>query len=60
VLIVPDEDFEVFRNFLRKSPIRPHGGDAYYIPLGKMKERMSEGAGSEDLEDNRAVSIGSE
>jgi len=39
---IPGEDFEVFRNYLRKSPMRPHGGDGYYIPLGDMKERLSE------------------
>lgn len=38
---IPDEDFEVFRNYLRSTEMRPHGSDGYYIPLGDMKRRLS-------------------
>lgn len=48
---IPDEDFEVFRSYLRESPMRPNGGDGYYIPLGDLREGRSE-----DSEDYSEVS----
>jgi hypothetical protein len=39
---IPDEDFEVFRTYLRESPMRPNGGDGYYIPLGDLKDSLSD------------------
>ena len=39
---IPDEDFEVFRNYLKSVEMRPHGGDGFYIPIGEIRGEMSE------------------
>jgi hypothetical protein len=39
---IPDEDFEVFRNYIKSTEMRPHGGDGYYIPLGDLREKVGD------------------
>jgi len=53
---IPGEDFEVFRSWLRKSPMRPHGEDGYYIPLGEIREELSEMEEVEELTQEELVS----
>jgi hypothetical protein len=50
---IPDEDFEVFRNYLRSTEMRPHGGDAFYIPLGDMRKKV----GADDVEYTEELSV---
>jgi hypothetical protein len=49
---IPDQDFEVFRSYLRSTEMRPHGEDGYYIPLGDMREKV---AADEETEMIRAA-----